>query len=124
MNLRQGQDATGRPVSGRWFEQLPVGTHVQHVTRRTVTETDNVLFTTMTINPAPMHLDAEYAGRSEFGRPLVNSMFTAALVVGLSVAELTLGTPSRSRPRAGLVVFEHRAFNRVTSLSAGSGGPG
>jgi acyl dehydratase len=61
MNLRQGQDATGRPVSGRWFEQLPVGTHVQHVTRRTVTETDNVLFTTMTMNPAPMHLDAEYA---------------------------------------------------------------
>jgi acyl dehydratase len=112
MNLRQGQDATGRPVSGRWFEQLPVGTHVQHVTRRTVTETDNVLFTTMTINPAPMHLDAEYAGRSEFGRPLVTSMFTAALVVGLSVAELTLGTPSRSRPRAGLVVFEHRAFNQ------------
>ena len=85
---------------------------MRHVTRRTVTETENVLFTTMTINPAPMHLDAEYAGRSEFGRPLVNSMFTAALVVGLSVAELTLGTPSRSRPRAGLVVFEHRAFNQ------------
>jgi acyl dehydratase len=69
MNLRQGQDATGRPVSGRWFEQLPVGTHVQHMTRRTVTETDNVLFTTMTVNPAPMHLDAEYAARSEFRRP-------------------------------------------------------
>ena len=50
-----------RPVSGRWFEQLPVGTTVQHVTRRTVTETDNVLFTTMTMNPAPMHLDADYA---------------------------------------------------------------
>jgi acyl dehydratase len=69
-----------------------VGTHVQHVTRRTVTETDNVLFTTMTMNPAPMHLDTEYVARSEFGRPLVNSMFTAALVAGLSVAELTLGT--------------------------------
>ncbi len=81
-----------RPVSGRWFEQLPVGTKVRHVTRRTVTETDNVLFTTMTMNPAPMHLDADYASRSEFGRPLVNSMFTAALVVGLSVPELTLGT--------------------------------
>jgi len=92
MNSGHGEDAAGRPVSGRWFEQLPVGTQVQHVTRRTVTETDNVLFTTMTMNPAPMHLDAEYAGRSEFGRPLVNSMFTAALVVGLSVPELTLGT--------------------------------
>ncbi len=81
-----------RRVSGRWFEELPVGTRVEHVTRRTVTETDNVLFTTMTMNPAPMHLDAEYAAASEFGQVLVNSMFTAALVVGLSVADLTLGT--------------------------------
>jgi acyl dehydratase len=137
-----------RPVSGRWFEQLPIGTQVRHVTRRTVTETDNVLFTTMTMNPAPMHLDADYASRSEFGRPLVNSMFTAALVVGLSVAELTLGTivaqlgltdvqfpapvfagdtirvetevvearPSHSRPGAGIVVFEHRAFNQRDEL--------
>src|SRR5256885_17164612 len=88
MTTRVGE----RPVSGRWFEDLPVGFTVEHVTRRTVTETDNVLFTTMTMNPAPMHLDADYASRSEFGRPLVNSMFTVALVVGLSVPELTLGT--------------------------------
>jgi acyl dehydratase len=81
-----------RPVSGRWFEELPVGTVIQHATRRTVTETDNVLFTTMTMNPAPLHLDADYAAGTEFGRPLVNSMFTVALVVGLSVPELTLGT--------------------------------
>jgi acyl dehydratase len=84
-------DAPAR-VSGRWFEELPVGTTVQHATRRTVTETDNVLFTTMTMNPAPLHLDAEYAASTEFGQVLVNSMFTAALVVGLSVPELTLGT--------------------------------
>ncbi len=83
---------TPRTVSGRWFEELPVGTTVDHVIRRTVTETDNVLFTTMTMNPAPMHLDADYASRTEFGQPLVNSMFTVALVVGLSVHELTLGT--------------------------------
>ena len=83
---------TNRPVSGRWFEELEVGTVVRHATRRTVTETDNVLFTTMTMNPAPMHLDADYAAGTEFGRPLVNSMFTVALVVGLSVPELTLGT--------------------------------
>jgi acyl dehydratase len=137
-----------RPVSGRWFEQLPVGTTVQHTVRRTVTETDNVLFTTMTMNPAPLHLDAEYAAGTEFGRPLVNSMFTAALVVGLSVAELTLGTlvaqlgitdvvfpapvfagdtirvetevvearESKSRPDAGIVVFEHRAHNQRDEL--------
>lgn len=83
---------TPRPVSGRWFEELPVGTIVDHATRRTVTETDNVLFTTMTMNPAPMHLDREYARASEFAQVLVNSMFTTALVVGLSVSELTLGT--------------------------------
>lgn len=81
-----------RPVSGKWFEDLPVGTVVRHATRRTVTETDNVLFTTMTMNPAPLHLDADYAAGTEFGKPLVNSMFTVALVVGLSVPELTLGT--------------------------------
>jgi acyl dehydratase len=137
-----------RPVSGRWFEDLPVGFTVEHVTRRTVTETDNVLFTTMTMNPAPMHLDADYASKSEFGRPLVNSMFTVALVVGLSVPELTLGTivaqlgmtdvrfpapvfqgdtihvetevvearESNSRPEAGIVVFEHRAYNQRDEL--------
>jgi acyl dehydratase len=81
-----------REVTGRWFEELEVGTYIRHATRRTVTETDNVLFTTMTMNPAPLHLDAEYAATTEFGRPLVNSMFTIALVVGLSVHELTLGT--------------------------------
>lgn len=81
-----------RAVTGRWFEDLPAGTVVEHAVRRTVTETDNVLFTTMTMNPAPLHLDHDYAAGTEFGRPLVNSMFTLALVVGLSVPELTLGT--------------------------------
>ncbi len=79
-------------MSGLWFEDLKPGLVVEHATRRTVTETDNVLFTTMTMNPAPLHLDHDYASRTEFGRPLVNSMFTLALVVGLSVPELTLGT--------------------------------
>jgi acyl dehydratase len=79
-------------LSGLWFEDLSEGLVVQHATRRTVTETDNVLFTTMTMNPAPLHLDHAYAATTEFGRPLVNSMFTLALVVGISVPELTLGT--------------------------------
>jgi acyl dehydratase len=79
-------------VAGMWFEQLEAGLRVRHVTTRTVTETDNVLFTTMTMNPQPLHLDAEFAATTEFGRPLVNSMFTVALVVGLAVPELTLGT--------------------------------
>jgi acyl dehydratase len=79
-------------VSGLWFEQLEPGLRVEHATTRTVTETDNVLFTTMTMNPQPLHLDAEFAATTEFGRPLVNSLFTLGLVVGLAVPELTLGT--------------------------------
>ena len=79
-------------MAGLYFEELKVGLVVEHATRRTVTETDNVLFTTMTMNTAPMHLDHEYAAATEFWQRLVNSMFTLALVVGLSVAELTQGT--------------------------------
>jgi acyl dehydratase len=79
-------------VAGMWFEQLEPGLRVRHATTRTVTETDNVLFTTMTMNPQPLHLDAEFAATTEFGRPLVNSLFTLGLVVGLAVPELTLGT--------------------------------
>ena len=79
-------------MTGLWFEQLEPGLQVVHATTRTVTETDNVLFTTMTMNPQPLHLDAEFASHTEFGRPLVNSLFTLGLVVGLAVPELTLGT--------------------------------
>lgn len=80
-----------RPT-GRWFEQLPAGLVVEHATTRTVTETDNVLFTTMTMNPQPLHLDWEFAAGTQFGKPLVNSLFTLGLVVGLAVPELTHGT--------------------------------
>jgi acyl dehydratase len=81
-----------RNVSGRWFEELEVGLVVEHAVTRTVTESDNVLFTCLTMNPQPLHLDAEYSRKGEFGRPLVNSLFTLGLVVGIAVPELTLGT--------------------------------
>ncbi|MGA0321742.1 MAG: MaoC family dehydratase [Ilumatobacteraceae bacterium] len=77
---------------GMWFEELTPGLVVQHALRRTVTEADNVQFTVATMNPAPLHLDFAYAETTQFGRPLVNSMFTIALIVGLSVHELTHGT--------------------------------
>lgn len=80
------------PRTGMWFEQLEVGIVVEHALRRTVTETDNLLFTTMTHNPQPLHLDAEFAADTEFGQILVNSMFTLALLVGMTVQELTHGT--------------------------------
>jgi acyl dehydratase len=79
-------------MAGRSFDAWQVGDRIVHDIRRTVTETDNLLFSTMTHNPQPLHLDAEAARASEFGRILVNGTFTFALMVGLSVGDTTLGT--------------------------------
>ena len=79
-------------MAGRYYDQWTVGDRIVHEIRRTVTETDNLLFSTMTHNPQPLHLDAEAAKASEFGRILVNGTFTFALMVGLSVGDTTLGT--------------------------------
>ena len=116
----------------------------KHALTRTVTEMDNVLFTAITHNPQPLHLDAEFAKKTEFGERLVNSIYTLGLVIGVSVSDTTLGTTignlgmtdcrfanpvfhgdtitcksvvkamreSKSRPTAGLVVFEHYGFNQ------------
>ncbi len=82
-----------RPHTGRWLEELEPGTVIHHAIRRSITESDNVMFTSMTMNPAWLHLDFDYAeNETEFGRPLVNSMLTLAMVVGISVHETTLGT--------------------------------
>lgn len=91
-------------MSGRYYEGFTVGELIRHDIRRTVTEADNVLFTTMTMNPAAVHLDAEYSAGTEFGKPLVNSIFTLGLVVGLSVADTTLGTT------VGNLGFENTRF--------------
>jgi acyl dehydratase len=80
-------------MTGFYFEQFSVGQVFTHAIRRTVTETDNVLFSTMTHNPAPLHIDHEYMRtQSEFGRVLVNSFFTLGLIVGISINDTTLGT--------------------------------
>src|ERR1700712_2100259 len=79
-------------MAGLYFEEFSEGQVFEHALSRTVTETDNVLFTTMTMNPQPLHLDAEFAKTTEFGRPLVNSIFTLGLVIGISVGDTTLGT--------------------------------
>ncbi len=137
-------------MAGLFFEQLLPDYAIEHAVRRTVTETDNVLFTTMTMNPAQIHLDAHYCASTEFGQPLVNSIFTLGLMIGLSVADTTLGTtvanlgmtdvtfpapvfvgdtirarttvaearPSKSRADAGIVTFEHQAFNQKDELVA------
>lgn len=132
-------------MPGLYFEEFSEGQVFKHPIRRTVTETDNVLFSTMTMNPAALHLDHHYAAtETEFGKPLVNSLFTLGLMIGISVNDTTLGTTianlgmndvvfpkpvfhgdtlhietkvlskrrSKSRPAAGIVTFEHKAYNQ------------
>lgn len=131
-------------MPGLYFEEFEDDQVIKHVIHRTVTETDNTLFSAMTMNPAALHLDHHYAEtETEFGKPLVNSLFTLGLVIGISVHETTLGTTianlgmtdvvfpnpvfhgdtirvetrvvtkrrSKSRPKAGIVTFEHKAYN-------------
>ncbi|MCE2389899.1 MAG: MaoC family dehydratase [Proteobacteria bacterium] len=137
-------------MPGKHFEEFEVGQVFRHQPGRTVTETDNLLFTTLSMNPQPLHLDAEFASQQHFGRILVNSLFTLSTLVGLSVGDLTLGTTvgnlgfekvefpnpvfigdtlyaesevvskreSKSRPKWGIVTFEHRATNQRGEIVA------
>lgn len=137
-------------MPGLYFEEFTIGTVIPHAITRTVTEMDNMLFSSLTYNPQPLHIDFDFAQRSEWGKPLVNSLFTLGLMIGLSVHETTLGTTianlgmsevkfphpvfhgdtiraetevvakrdSRSRPDAGIVEFQHRAYNQHGRLVA------
>lgn len=77
---------------GRWFEDLTPGLVIDHAITRTITESDNTMFSVMTMNPAALHLDEAYAETTEFGTRIVNSLFTLSLLIGLSVYETTHGT--------------------------------
>ncbi len=79
-------------MAGLWFDEFKVGQEFNHEIRRTVTEADNMWFSNATYNPAAIHIDAEYCKGTEFGKPLMNSIFTLGLVIGLSVQDTTLGT--------------------------------
>lgn len=79
-------------MAGLYFEEFEVGRRFVHEVRRTVTDTDNILFSALTHNPAAIHIDHDYAATTEFGRPLMNSLFTLGLVIGLSVQDTTFGT--------------------------------
>ena len=138
-------------MPGLYYEEFKIGQMFDHPIRRTVTETDNVMFTTMTHNPALLHLDEEYCkNETEFGQRIVNSCFTLSVMVGVSVYDTTLGTTvgnlgwdevrfpapvfhgdtldfrteivskreSKSRPKNGIVVFEHSAYNQRDELVA------
>ena len=79
-------------MPGKYFEELEVGQKFKHALGRTVTEMDNVLFSALTMNTQPLHINEDFAGKTEFGQRLVNGLFTMGLVIGLTVAELTEGT--------------------------------
>jgi len=87
---RDSQKEVAMP--GKYYEELAVGTKLQHQPGRTITEADNVFFSCLTMNPQPLHVDFHAAAKAEFGRPLVNSLLTLGVAVGLSVGETTLGT--------------------------------
>ena len=138
-------------MPGYYFEELEVGRKIEHELRRTVTEMDNMLFSNMTLNPQPLHIDHHFCKtQTEWGQPLMNSLFTLGLMIGISVSETTMGTTianlgmtdvrfphplfqgdtvhvtteiiakrqSKSRPDAGIVEFEHKAFNQNDDLVA------
>jgi acyl dehydratase len=79
-------------MAGLWFEELEVGKLYRHPITRTVTEMDNMLFSTLTMNAQPLHIDRHFAAKTEWGQPLMNSLFTLGLMIGISVNDLTLGT--------------------------------
>jgi acyl dehydratase len=139
------------PRGGIYFEDFAVGDHFDHRLTRTVTQMDNMLFSNMTLNPQPLHIDAHFcATETEWGRPLMNSLFTLGLMIGISVNDLTVGTTianlgmtdvrfpaplfegdtvrcsskvvakreSQSRPDAGIVEFQHRAYKQDGTLVA------
>src|SRR6202142_3002721 len=139
------------PRGGLYYEGFVLGQTFRHRLTRTVTQMDNMLFSNMTLNPQPLHIDAHFcATETEWGRPIMNSLFTLGLMIGIAVNDTTVGTiianlgmtevrfphplfqgdtvsvtsevaakrVSRSRPNAGIVEFEHKAFNQNGDMVA------
>lgn len=80
------------PMTGKYYDELSVGMVIKHALSRTITEGEHMLFCAMTMNPQPLHINADFAAKSPYGKPLVNGLFTMSLVVGISVQETTFGT--------------------------------
>ena len=139
------------PRGGLYYEDFEIGALMEHRLTRTVTEMDNMLFSNMTLNPQPLHIDRHFCEtETEWGRPLINSLFTLGLMIGISVNDTTVGTTianlgmtdvvfphplfegdtvhcttevlakreSKSRPGAGIVELQHRAYNQHGKLVA------
>ncbi|MDZ5698277.1 MaoC family dehydratase [Chelativorans sp. M5D2P16] len=100
-------------MAGLYLEDFTPGMVVRHALRKTITESDNVLFSAMTLNPQPLHIDFDFAEKSEWGRPLVNSLLTLGLMIGISVHETTLGT-TVANLGMGETAFPHPLFHGDT----------
>ena len=100
-------------MAGLYLEEFVVGQVIRHALTRSVTESDNVLFSVMTMNPQPLHIDFDFAAKSEWGKPLVNSLFTLGLMIGISVHDTTLGTTIANLGMTE-TVFPHPLFHGDT----------
>ena len=137
-------------MAGLYFEDFSVGQEFRHPLTRTVTEMDNTMFSLLTLNPQPLHIDAHFAEKTEFGQRIFNSLYTLGIMIGMTVYDTTMGTTvanlgmtdvrfpkpvfhgdtirartivrtlraSKSRPNAGVVEFEHQAFNQRGEMVA------
>jgi len=118
-------------MAGRYFDEFAIGDLFVHEVRRTLTEADNMLFSNMTMNPAPIHIDHAYCATTEFGRPLMNSYLTLGLLVGLTVQDTTMGTTvanlgmtETSFPKPVFAGDTIRAETRVADLRPSKSRPG
>ena len=100
-------------MAGLYLEDFTPGMVVKHELRKTITESDNVLFSVMTLNPQPLHIDFDFAAKTEWGKPLVNSLFTLGLMIGISVHDTTLGTTIANLGMTE-TVFPHPLFHGDT----------
>jgi len=118
-------------MAGRYFDEFAIGDLFVHEVRRTLTEADNMLFSNMTMNPAPIHIDHAYCATTEFGRPLMNSYLTLGLLVGLTVQDTTMGTTvanlgmtETTFPKPVFAGDTIRAETRVADLRPSKSRPG
>lgn len=109
-------------MAGLYFEEFEVGMRFDHAWTRTVTEMDNMMFSMLTMNPQPLHVDAHYAAKTEFGQPLVNSLFTLGLMIGMTVNDTTLGTTIANLGMSEVTfpkpVFQGDTLHVVTKVTA------
>lgn len=100
-------------MAGLFLHEFEQGQVFQHSLRRSITESDNMLFSNMTLNPQPLHIDFDFASRTEWGKPLVNSLFTLGLMIGISVNDTTVGTTIANLGMTD-VIFPHPLFHGDT----------